>query len=131
MASAQLSLPLDLPHPLTPPHVTLLPGLTSISPAPAGDKTKARDILAAIRALQTVEREQRPAFPEERQALARFGGFGAVALSMFPDPVTGRYSDAGWQVIGEDGAIEVAVTDELHMRSYYAEWVRLMDGVTA
>ena len=30
-------------------------------------------------------------------ALARFGGFGPVALSIFPDPVTGRYKDASWQ----------------------------------
>lgn len=34
--------------------------------------------------------------------LARFGGFGAVALSIFPDPVTGRYKDAGWQALGEE-----------------------------
>ena len=40
--------------------------------------------------------------PDERQALARFGGFGAVALSIFPDPVTGRYKDAGWQALGEE-----------------------------
>jgi hypothetical protein len=32
--------------------------------------------------------------------LARFAKFGAVALSLFPDPVTGRYKDAGWQVLG-------------------------------
>ena len=32
---------------------------------------------------------------DERHTLARFGGFGAVALSLFPDPVTGRYKDAG------------------------------------
>jgi N12 class adenine-specific DNA methylase/predicted RNA methylase len=67
-----------------------------------GDKTKARDIIAAIKTLQTVEREHRTATPEERQALSRFGGFGAVALSIFPDPVTGRYKDASWQAIGEE-----------------------------
>ena len=38
----------------------------------------------------------------ERQILARFGGFGAVALSLFPDPVTGRYKDAGWQALGDE-----------------------------
>ena len=27
--------------------------------------------------------------------------FLCVALSIFPDPVTGRYKDAGWQAIGE------------------------------
>src|SRR5262249_25893024 len=35
------------------------------------------------------------------QVLARFGGFGAVALSIFPDPVTGRTKD-GWQVTAEE-----------------------------
>jgi hypothetical protein len=25
-----------------------------------------------------------------------------VALSIFPDPVTGRCRDAGWQVLGEE-----------------------------
>jgi SAM-dependent methyltransferase len=34
--------------------------------------------------------------------LSRFGGFGAVALSLFPDPATGRYKDASWQVLGEE-----------------------------
>src|SRR6185436_13918018 len=52
--------------------------------------------------LQAVEREQRPARREERQTLARFGGFGPVALSIFPDPVTGRYKDAGWQALGDE-----------------------------
>jgi N12 class adenine-specific DNA methylase len=34
--------------------------------------------------------------------LARFAGFGPVALSIFPDPVTDRYKDAGWQALGEE-----------------------------
>src|SRR5207249_172545 len=34
--------------------------------------------------------------------LARFGGFGPLALGIFPDPVTGRYKDAGWQALGEE-----------------------------
>ena len=67
----------------------------------SGQKFKARDIIAAIRALKSIEQENRVATPEERQALARFGGFGPVALSIFPDPVTGLYKDAGWQVLGE------------------------------
>ncbi len=66
-----------------------------------GEKAKARDILAAIRTLQAIEPDRRPATPQERAVLARFGGFGAVALSLFPDPVTGRYKDAGWQVLGD------------------------------
>ncbi|MGE3818450.1 MAG: DEAD/DEAH box helicase family protein [Isosphaeraceae bacterium] len=67
----------------------------------SGEKAKARDLLAAIRTLKRIEREQRPATPEERDVLARFGGFGAVALGIFPDPVKGTYKD-GWQVIGEE-----------------------------
>lgn len=36
----------------------------------------------------------------------------------------------GWQnVLGEDGVTITKVTDELHMRSYFAEWLRLMNGV--
>ncbi len=31
-----------------------------------------------------------------------------------------------WQSLGEDGVIATAVTDELHMRSYYDEWLRRM-----
>ena len=37
-----------------------------------------------------------------RQTLARFAGFGPVALSIFPDPVTGHYKDASWQSLGEE-----------------------------
>ncbi len=77
----------------------------SVGPPPtlaSGDKTKARDILYAIRTLQRIEHEQRPATPHEQLALARFPGFGTVALSIFPDPVTGRYKDASWQRLGEE-----------------------------
>ena len=66
-----------------------------------GEKAKARDILTAIRALKTVEREQRPPTDNEMQALRRFSGFGAVALSIFPDPVTGHFKE-GWQAIGDE-----------------------------
>ena len=34
--------------------------------------------------------------------LGRFPGFGAVALSILPHPVTGRYKDAGWRELGEE-----------------------------
>ena len=79
--------------------------LLAIPTSASGEKAKARDIIAAIRTLKAIEQEQRPATPDERQALARFGGFGPVALSIFPDPVTGRYKDAGWQALGEELAI--------------------------
>jgi N12 class adenine-specific DNA methylase len=68
----------------------------------SGERAKARDILAAVRALKAVEREGRIALPEERDALARFAGFGAVALSIFPNPVSGRYKDAAWEQLGEE-----------------------------
>ena len=68
----------------------------------SGEKTKARHILAAIRTLQRIEHEHRPATADERQTLARFGGFGAVALSLFPDPISGRYKDAGWETLGKE-----------------------------
>src|SRR2546427_875108 len=71
------------------------------SHAASGDKTKARAILAAIHALQAIEQAQRSATPEERTVLARFPGFDPVALGIFPDPVTGRYKDAGWQQLGD------------------------------
>src|SRR5712691_11852649 len=51
---------------------------------------------------QAVEQAQRPATPDECAVLARFPGFGPVALVLFPDPVTGRYHDAGWQQLGEE-----------------------------
>src|SRR5262249_7763323 len=65
-----------------------------------GDKTKARDILAAIRTLQALDEARRPATLEERQVLMRYPGFGPVALGIFPDPVTGSYPDASWQQLG-------------------------------
>ncbi|ABL80349.1 MULTISPECIES: aromatic ring-hydroxylating dioxygenase subunit alpha [unclassified Nocardioides] len=34
----------------------------------------------------------------------------------------------GWQSVGADGVVKTAVTDELHMRSYYVEWVKRMGG---
>jgi SAM-dependent methyltransferase len=68
----------------------------------SGEKAKARDIVAAIRTLKAIEQENRPATTQEKQTLARFAGFGPVALSIFPDPVTGRYKDASWQSLGDE-----------------------------
>ena len=75
--------------------------ITSHPPLASGEKAKAKDILDAIRTLKHLEHEGRPATPDERQALMRFGGFGPVALSLFPDPVTGSYKDPAWQALGE------------------------------
>ncbi|MCI0657281.1 MAG: hypothetical protein L0170_09450 [Acidobacteria bacterium] len=112
MKGTQLTLQFDAP-PQSIPDIEPIPPRRQERPlekfsatAPAalasGEKAKARDILTAIRALKTIEHEQRPATREERQALARFAGFGPVALSIFPDPVTGRYKDAAWQDMGHE-----------------------------
>ncbi len=68
----------------------------------AGEKARARDLLAAIRTLQLVESEDCPPAPDERQVLARFPGFGSLALRIFPDPVRGCYKDPTWQRYGEE-----------------------------
>jgi N12 class adenine-specific DNA methylase len=67
----------------------------------AGEKAKGRDAVAAVRTLLAVEREGRSATPDERGILARFPGFGPVALGLFPDPATGGYRDDGWRTLGE------------------------------
>jgi N12 class adenine-specific DNA methylase len=112
MESTQLSLPFDYSSRFSradepaPPKLqerpTTRPSDTAPTMLASGEKAKARDILAAIRALKTIEQEQRPATPEERQILARFAGFGPVALSIFPDPATARYKDSAWQSLGEE-----------------------------
>jgi hypothetical protein len=84
----------------------------------SGDKAKARDILSAIRTLQHIEQEQRPPTPDERQALARFPGFGPVAKQIFPypladllaDPPILPYKDKGWEALGE--ALKALLTPE-------------------
>lgn len=68
----------------------------------SGEKSKARDIIAAIRTLKSLEYLNRPANADEQKLLARFGGFGPVALSIFPDPVTGVFKDEGWRVLGDE-----------------------------
>ena len=59
--------------------------------------------------LKRIEHDKRTATPEERQTLAKFGGFGAVALSLFPNPVTGQYK-GGWEYPGEE--LRDLLTDE-------------------
>lgn len=67
----------------------------------SGERQKARDLIAAIRTLKSIEHDGRLATAEERNVLARFPGFGSVALSIFPNPVTGQYKD-GWRETGEE-----------------------------
>lgn len=78
------------------------PPATPVFAIASGEKEKARDILAAIRAANRVEGDSRPATAAEREALAHFAGFGPVALSIFPDPATGHYKDAAWKALGEE-----------------------------
>src|SRR5262249_48250445 len=75
----------------------------------AGEKAKAHDVIAAIRLLKQLEADRRSPTQEERHLLARYPGFGPVALSIFPNPVTGEYKD-GWQAIGEE--LRGMLTDE-------------------
>jgi N12 class adenine-specific DNA methylase/SAM-dependent methyltransferase len=81
------------------------------APISAGEKTKAHDIIAAIRLLKRLEAERRPATGAERLILARFSGFGPVAKVLFPDEVLLRnqpdhdfagYKDASWRRLGEE-----------------------------
>lgn len=58
--------------------------------------------MAAVHALKAVEFEQRHPTPEETRALYRFAGFGPVALSLFPHPVTGGYKDPAWKELGDE-----------------------------
>ena len=58
--------------------------------------------LTAIRTLKRIEQDARPATEAERHTLGRFPGFGPLALVLFPDPVTGRYTSPSWQKLGED-----------------------------
>ena len=57
---------------------------TAASPAiAAGEKAKARDILAAVKTLQTIEREHRPATHDERDILLpMYRTYLARALTM-------------------------------------------------
>jgi N12 class adenine-specific DNA methylase len=98
----QLSLQFNTPPPFIPVSDPDLARQPKAAPIASGEKTKARDIITAIRTLKAIEQQQRSATPDEKQLLSRFSGFGPVALSLFPDPVTGRYKDAGWQSLGEE-----------------------------
>ena len=71
-------------------------------PIASGEKAKARDILAAIRTLKRIEQEQRPATPEERQALARFAGFGPSPSRFSPIRSPAATRTTGWQTLGEE-----------------------------
>ncbi|MBS1058061.1 Eco57I restriction-modification methylase domain-containing protein, partial [Gluconobacter kondonii] len=65
-----------------------------------GWKERARDNLAAIRLLATLEAEDRNASAEEQAVLARFTGFGAGELANSLFPRAGETFRAGWEEIG-------------------------------
>lgn len=76
----------------------------------SGEKSKARDIIAAIRTLKAIETRVQErqesaggagATTEERVILSRFCGFGPVALSIFPNPATNEFKP-GWEQIGQE-----------------------------
>jgi SAM-dependent methyltransferase len=95
----------ELPPPAAEPPVRTPrdPPAHAVAPAFAsGVKAKAHDLLAAIRTLQTIEHEGRQATAHEQATLAKFPGFGPLALRLFPDPVTGQYKDASWKTLGEE-----------------------------
>ena len=94
--------PTEAVSPPLPP--TALPEQPSAPPSPiaSGEKAKARDILAAISTLKTIKYAMRAPTAEERLTLLGFCGFGPVALTIFPDPITGKYKDATWQAYGEE-----------------------------
>jgi N12 class adenine-specific DNA methylase len=75
----------------------------------SGEKAKAKDNIAAIRTLHEVERSGKPATQEQREALAKFCGWGPVALSIFPNPVTGEYKE-GWKELGQE--LELLLTEQ-------------------
>jgi hypothetical protein len=87
---------------VNPRRATGLDERNTATPSAPSEIARARDILGAVRTLQLVEGEGRAPDPDERASLLRFGGFGPVALQIFPDPVTGRYRSSTWQTIGED-----------------------------
>jgi hypothetical protein len=68
--------------------------------ASISERQKGRNILAAIRTLKQLDG---PAPDDEgREHLRLFPGFGCVALSIFPDPLTRQYKDAFWEGLGAD-----------------------------
>ncbi len=67
----------------------------------AGTKGALREILDAIGTLKSLEQTGREAGPGDKALMAKFSGFGAVATTAFPDPVTGQYA-AGWEDLGRE-----------------------------
>jgi predicted O-methyltransferase YrrM len=71
-------------------------------------KGRAADNLAAIRLLQQIEQEERPATAEEQARLAKFTGFGASELANTLFRRAGEAFRSGWEEMGS--ALEQLVT---------------------
>lgn len=67
----------------------------------AGTKENLRDIIEAIKTLKYLEATGREAGPKDKAKLSKFTGFGAVARTAFPDPVSGAYAP-GWESLGRE-----------------------------
>jgi|GEM_PF-310513 len=59
----------------------------------AGEKTRAKNSVEAIRVLRALEKEGRPATEEERQKLALYGGAGTLAAALPRSDGTIRFAD--------------------------------------
>ncbi|OAG71956.1 DNA methylase [Gluconobacter japonicus] len=97
-AAAQQVAKAPAPIPAVLPKVDF--ALTGTRGLAQGWKERARDNLAAIRLLATLEAEDRNASPDEQAVLARFTGFGAGELANSLFPRAGETFRAGWEEIG-------------------------------
>ncbi|WP_284201810.1 hypothetical protein, partial [Gluconobacter albidus] len=97
-AAAQQAAKAPAPIPAVLPKVDF--ALTGTRGLAQGWKERARDNLAAIRLLATLEAEDRNASPDEQAVLARFTGFGAGELANSLFPRAGETFRAGWEEIG-------------------------------
>ncbi|KDE19083.1 hypothetical protein AZ09_14345 [Acetobacter aceti 1023] len=75
-------------------------------------KDRAKDNIAAIRMLGTLETEDRNATPDEQAVLSRFIGFGAGELVNTLSPRAGEPYRAGWDSIGK--ALVAACSETEH-----------------
>ncbi|WP_299671647.1 PLxRFG domain-containing protein [uncultured Roseobacter sp.] len=73
-----------------PTNHVILPGGLAVK---GGEKTRARNSVAAIRVLKTLQRENRPATAEERQTLSLYGGAGTLAAALPNSEGRVRFAD--------------------------------------
>jgi N12 class adenine-specific DNA methylase len=97
-----------------PPEIARAPAhtfrLTGDRALARGWKARAADNIAAIRLVQQLEAEQRPATPGEQQILSRFVAFGAHELANTMFRRAGEAFASGWDDLGN--ALEQLVSRE-------------------